>query len=83
MEVGKRLAGFDMQIAYSDVAAKDYAPDWEFVADPVALAERSDFLFVTLSATAETRHIVGADVLRARARDAGDVERQFLVGRGD
>ena len=25
-EVGKRLAGFDMEIAYSDVAAKDAAP---------------------------------------------------------
>ncbi len=64
-EVGKRLAGFDMEIAYSDVAAKDYAPDWEFINDPVALAARSDFLFVTLAASAETRHIVGADVIKA------------------
>ncbi|MFV0303576.1 MAG: NAD(P)-dependent oxidoreductase, partial [Paracoccus sp. (in: a-proteobacteria)] len=49
-EVGKRLAGFDMQIAYSDVSAKDYAPDWTFMPDPLALAQHSDFLFVTLAA---------------------------------
>lgn len=64
-EVAKRLAGFDMEIAYSDVAAKEYAPDWEFIADPVALAARSDFLFVTLAASAATRHIVGAEVIAA------------------
>ncbi len=64
-EVAKRLAGFNMDIAYSDISAKDYAPDWEFVADPVALAERSDFFFVTLAASAETRHIVDKDVIEA------------------
>ncbi|SNS99303.1 2-hydroxyacid dehydrogenase [Tropicimonas sediminicola] len=64
-EVARRLAGFDMQIAYSDVAAKDYAPDWEFIADPVALAARSDYLFVTLAASAETRHIVSREVIEA------------------
>jgi lactate dehydrogenase-like 2-hydroxyacid dehydrogenase len=64
-EVAKRLAGFDMQIAYSDIGPKDFAKGWEFVADPVALAARSDFLFVTLAASAATRHIVGADVIKA------------------
>jgi lactate dehydrogenase-like 2-hydroxyacid dehydrogenase len=64
-EVAKRLAGFDMEIAYSDVAPKDFAKGWEFIADPVALAARSDFLFVTLAASAATRHIVGAKVLEA------------------
>lgn len=64
-EVAKRLAGFDMEIAYSDVSAKDFAKDWEFIADPVALAKRSDFLFVTLAASAATRHIVGAKVIEA------------------
>lgn len=64
-EVAKRLAGFDMEIAYSDVSAKDFARDWEFIADPVALAQRSDFLFVTLAASAATRHIVGAKVIEA------------------
>jgi lactate dehydrogenase-like 2-hydroxyacid dehydrogenase len=64
-EVAKRLAGFDMDIAYSDVAPKDFAGAWEFVADPVALAARSDFLFVTLAASAATRHIVGREVIAA------------------
>ncbi len=64
-EVGKRLAGFDMDIAYSDVAPKDYAPDWTFVDNAVALAARSDFLFVTLAASPQTRHIVGKDVIAA------------------
>ena len=64
-EVGKRLAGFDMDIAYSDVAAKDYAPDWTFIQDPVALARHADFLFVTLAASAATRHIVGREVIEA------------------
>lgn len=68
-EVGKRLAGFDMNIAYSDVSAKDYAPDWTFIQDPVALAEHSDFLFVTLAASAETRHIVGPKVIDALGPD--------------
>ncbi len=62
-EVAKRLQGFGMQIAYSARSAKDVA--YEFIADPVMLAARSDFLFVTAIASAETRHIVGADVLAA------------------
>ena len=64
-EVARRLAGFDMDIAYSDIAEKDNAEGWAFVPDPVALAERSDVVFVTLAASAATRHIVGADVIRA------------------
>ncbi|ULJ75389.1 2-hydroxyacid dehydrogenase [Rhizobium gallicum] len=68
-EVAKRLQGFDMQIAYSDVAPKDFAANWEFVADPVALAARSDFLFVTLAASAATRHIVGREVIAALGRE--------------
>ncbi|MBP2236464.1 lactate dehydrogenase-like 2-hydroxyacid dehydrogenase [Sinorhizobium kostiense] len=64
-EVAKRLRGFDMDIAYSDVAEKPHAEGMTFVADPVALAERSDFLFVTLAASAATRHIVSRDVIAA------------------
>nr|WP_156552909.1 2-hydroxyacid dehydrogenase [Agrobacterium vitis] len=64
-EVAKRLKGFDMQISYSDVAAKPYAEGMTFVADPVELAKNSDFLFVTLAASADTRHIVGRDVIEA------------------
>ncbi|MGI5952336.1 MAG: 2-hydroxyacid dehydrogenase [Brooklawnia sp.] len=68
-EVAKRLQGFGMDIAYTDIAAKDYAPDWEFVPDAVALAERSDFLFVTLAASAATRGTVNAEVLAALGPD--------------
>lgn len=64
-EVAKRLAGFEMDIAYSDVAAKDYAPDWTFIENPVELAQHADFLFVTLAASAQTRHIVGREVIEA------------------
>lgn len=68
-EVAKRLSGFDMDIAYSDVDAKDYAPVWEFVADPIELAKRSDLLFVTLAASEETQHIVGREVIKALGAD--------------
>jgi lactate dehydrogenase-like 2-hydroxyacid dehydrogenase len=68
-EVAKRLAGFDLDIAYSDVTAKDYAPNWSFVASAVELAERSDFLFVTLAASAATRHIVDRSVIEAVGPD--------------
>ncbi len=64
-EVAKRLKGFDMDIAYSDVSAKPYADGMTFIADPVALAARSDFLFVTLAASATTRHIVSKAVIEA------------------
>lgn len=64
-EVARRLAGFDMDIAYSDVGPKDFAKDWTFIADPRALAARSDVLFVTLAASAATRHIVNAEVIAA------------------
>ncbi|MBM7046399.1 2-hydroxyacid dehydrogenase [Rhizobium lusitanum] len=64
-EVAKRLKGFDLQIAYSDVEAKPYASDMSFVADPVELARQSNFLFVTLAASAATRHIVGRQVIEA------------------
>lgn len=64
-EVAKRLAGFGMDIAYSDVEAKDYAQDWSYLEDPLALAEHADFLFVTLAASAQTRHIVDARLIEA------------------
>lgn len=64
-EVAKRLKGFDMEIAYSDVAAKPYAQGMTFIADPVELARHSDFLFVTLAASAATRHIVSKAVIEA------------------
>jgi lactate dehydrogenase-like 2-hydroxyacid dehydrogenase len=64
-EVAKRLKGFDMRIAYSDVGPKAYADGLDFIPDPVELAARSDFLFVTLAASAATRHIVGKQTIEA------------------
>ncbi|MET3614120.1 lactate dehydrogenase-like 2-hydroxyacid dehydrogenase [Rhizobium aquaticum] len=64
-EVAKRLAGFDMDIAYSSTSAKKLAENWTFIADPVSLAARSDFLFVTLAASAATRNIVSKQVIEA------------------
>ena len=64
-EVAARLAGFGMDIAYSDVAAKDYASKWKFIPSPFELAKHSDFFFVTLAASAATRHIVNREVIEA------------------
>ncbi|SLN63397.1 Glyoxylate/hydroxypyruvate reductase B [Aquimixticola soesokkakensis] len=64
-EIAKRLSGFGMQISYSDVAPKDYAPDWQFIATPEDLARQSDFLFVAAAASSATRHIVNRPVIEA------------------
>ena len=64
-EVAKRLKGFDMEIAYSDVSEKSCAQGMTFIGDPVELARHADFLFVTLAASTATRHIVSKDVIRA------------------
>lgn len=65
IEIAKRLAAFNMEINYSSRSAKPEAADWNFIADPVKLAEASDFLFVALAANADTRHIVSKDVIAA------------------
>ena len=64
-EVATRLAGFGMDIAYSDLAANDYASNWKFISCPVELAKHSDFFFVTLAASAATRHIVNREAIDA------------------
>ena len=64
-EVARRLAGFEMDIAYCDVAPKNFAADWTFIDTPRALAERSDFLFVTLTGGAATRHVVNREIIEA------------------
>ncbi|MCQ1836003.1 2-hydroxyacid dehydrogenase [Neorhizobium galegae] len=87
-EVAKRLRGFDMDIAYSDVAAKPYAEGMTFIADPVELARRSDFLFVTLAASAATRHIVSKNVIAALGPEgmlinisrASNIDEEALLG---
>jgi lactate dehydrogenase-like 2-hydroxyacid dehydrogenase len=64
-EVARRLAGFDMDIAYSGPTEKQYAQGWTYMKSAVDLAAHSDFLFVTLAASAATRHIVNKDVIAA------------------
>lgn len=64
-EVAKRLRGFNMEIAYFSRTPKPEAESWTFVADPAALAARSDFFFVTLAASPATHHIVDASVIEA------------------
>lgn len=63
--VAERLQGFGMEIAYSSRAPKTFASHWTYIPDAVALARQSDILFVTLAASAATRHIVNADVISA------------------
>lgn len=69
LEVAKRLQGFGMEIAYCARGPKPEAGNWSYIADPVALAAWSDFLFVTLAASASTHHIVNAEVLEALGRE--------------
>lgn len=68
-QVARRCAAFDMDIAYCDLAPRDGAGAWAFEPDPVALAARSDFLFVTVTGGAATKGIVNADVLAALGPD--------------
>ena len=64
--IANRLAAFDMEISYSSTAEKSDVPaDWSYIADPVALAEASDFLFIASTANAATHHIVNKEVMDA------------------
>ncbi len=63
--IARRCQGFGMQIAYSARSPKPGAEGWTYIPDAVDLARNCDHLFVALAATAETRHIVNADVLKA------------------
>ncbi len=64
-EVARRLVGFDMEIAYCGPSKKTFAEGWTYMTNAVDLAAHSDFLFVTLAASAATRHIVNKDVIAA------------------
>lgn len=68
-EIARRLTGFDMDISYSARSQHDLTEDWGFIADPVELAKNSDVLFVSLAASAETKHIVNKDVMNALGPD--------------
>ena len=64
-EVAKRCAAFEMDIAYSDLEEKEVAAHWKFIKDPSELAERSDYLFVSTTGGAATKHIVNKGVIEA------------------
>ncbi|TCV72189.1 lactate dehydrogenase-like 2-hydroxyacid dehydrogenase [Neorhizobium sp. R1-B] len=61
---GRRAEAFGMSVRYWNRSpVKDTT--WKSCASPVALAEDSDVLCVIIAATAETRNIVNAEVLKA------------------
>lgn len=68
-EVAQRLLAFDIEVAYTNRSPRDAAGDFTFIEDPVELARQSDFLFVTLAASADTRHIVNKQVIEALGSD--------------
>jgi lactate dehydrogenase-like 2-hydroxyacid dehydrogenase len=64
-EVAKRCAAFEMDIAYSDLERKEVANEWSYIQDPRALAEHSDYLFVTTTGGDTTKHIVNKTIIEA------------------
>lgn len=64
-QIARRLEAFGMPISYCSRAPKPGAERWTFVDNPVALARSCEVFVVALAATAETRHIVGRDVMAA------------------
>ena len=70
--IGRRLAdllrGMGMQVLYTARSEKPGAPD-DYRPDAQALARDCDLLFVTAAGGAETRGLVGADVLAALGPD--------------
>ncbi|WP_407194558.1 2-hydroxyacid dehydrogenase [Bradyrhizobium sp. STM 3566] len=66
--VAKRLAAFDCEVAYFDLARRADLP-YTFVPDLVELARRAEFLIVTLAGGESTKGIVNARVLDALGPD--------------
>lgn len=66
--VARRLAGFDCDVAYFDIAKQADLP-YAFVADLVELAGRSEFLIVTLAGGESTKGMINARVLEALGPD--------------
>ena len=66
--VARRLEGLGVEVAYTGRSAK---PDvaYQYVATPEALAREVDVLVLTCAGTAETRHLVSAEVLEALGPD--------------
>ena len=59
--IARRLAGFDVEIAYTGTRAQDLP--YGFVAEVGALAEASDILIVCCRGGEATRHLIDAGVL--------------------
>jgi len=68
-EVATRLSGFNMEIYYHDITEQSRAKDWHYIGSAHELAATVDNLFVTLAASAETRHIVDRQVIQALGPD--------------
>ncbi len=62
--VARRAAGFDMDIAYHNRRPVDGVA-WRHEPSLLALAQWADFLVLTVAASADTRHLIDADVLAA------------------
>ncbi|HEY6992634.1 MAG TPA: 2-hydroxyacid dehydrogenase [Xanthobacteraceae bacterium] len=62
--IADRGAAFRMRVIYSGPRRKADAP-YEYVADPVELARRSDYLMVACKGGPETYHLVSAAVIDA------------------
>lgn len=62
--IADRGAAFRMRVIYSGPRRKPEAP-YEYVADPVELARRSDYLMVACKGGPDTRHLVSAAVIDA------------------
>lgn len=62
--IAKRLAGFDAEIRYFSRSEVPGCP-YERVPDLPALAAWCDYLFISVSGSAETRHLIDAGVLEA------------------
>jgi hydroxypyruvate reductase len=65
--IADRGAALRMRILYSGPRRKSDVP-YEYVADPVELARRSDYLMVACKGGPETRHLVSAAVIAALGR---------------
>lgn len=66
--VARRVAGFDCETHYSDVAKRTDLPH-QFHADAVSLAKAVEILMVTTAGGATTRNLVDAAVLEALGPD--------------
>jgi hypothetical protein len=62
-EIAQRAHGFEMEIGYHARNRRDVGH--AYFATPLALAEWADYIIAALPGSADTKHMVGADVLKA------------------